>query len=204
MPKGERTPLHAVASGCRVPVVASGAIRSRRSGLTYTGMGPVTMMDMKLNAERIRTLREQRAWSQEHLATVAGLSTRTLQRIENGRTEPRGQTLRLLAKALDTPVEEFLDFTKEEDTGFLQLLNLSALSFWVLPLGNIFIPLALWVMKREKIGVRRWTSNVSLVVTRSSPVGATAWPASLRVKAVTFSSICSASADISSPAGVRT
>ena len=39
-------------------------------------------MDMKLNAERIRTLREQRAWSQEHLATVAGLSTRTLQRIE--------------------------------------------------------------------------------------------------------------------------
>ena len=34
----------------------------------------------ELNAERIRTLREQRAWSQEHLATVAGLSTRTLQR----------------------------------------------------------------------------------------------------------------------------
>ncbi len=60
-------------------------------------------MDMKLNTERIRTLREQRAWSQEHLATVAGLSTRTLQRIEAGSAATQ-ETCLALATALEVPV----------------------------------------------------------------------------------------------------
>lgn len=33
---------------------------------------------------RIRPLRLEKGWSQEQLATIAGLSTRTVQRIENG------------------------------------------------------------------------------------------------------------------------
>ncbi|KQN99403.1 MULTISPECIES: helix-turn-helix domain-containing protein [Stenotrophomonas] len=37
---------------------------------------------MKIDANRIRTLREARGWSQEHLADVAGLSPRTVQRLE--------------------------------------------------------------------------------------------------------------------------
>lgn len=37
---------------------------------------------MKIDANRIRTLREARGWSQEHLAAVAGLSARTVQRLE--------------------------------------------------------------------------------------------------------------------------
>jgi transcriptional regulator with XRE-family HTH domain len=37
---------------------------------------------MKIDAKRIRKLREELAWSQEHLATVAGLSLRTIQRVE--------------------------------------------------------------------------------------------------------------------------
>jgi len=40
-------------------------------------------MDMQIDANRIRTERERRAWSQEHLAEVAGLSLRTVQRIES-------------------------------------------------------------------------------------------------------------------------
>ncbi|MDB5239458.1 MAG: transcriptional regulator, family, partial [Spirosoma sp.] len=76
---------------------------------------------------------------------------RTLQRIEAGDTEPRGNTLRLIAQALDTPIEELLDFTKAADPGFLQLMNLATLSFWVIPLGNLFVPLILWVMKRDKV-----------------------------------------------------
>jgi transcriptional regulator with XRE-family HTH domain len=62
-------------------------------------------MDMKLNAERIRTLREQRAWSQEHLATVAGLSARTLQRIEAGSAASQ-ETCLALAAALQVQVAE--------------------------------------------------------------------------------------------------
>lgn len=62
-------------------------------------------MDMKLNAERIRTLREQRAWSQEHLASVAGLSARTLQRIEAGAGASQ-ETCLALAAALEVPVAD--------------------------------------------------------------------------------------------------
>lgn len=108
-------------------------------------------MSKGLLAEKIGSLRKNKGFSQEELAEYASINLRTLQRIESGKTEPRGQTLRLIAKALETPVENFQDFTKEEDTGFLQLMNLSALSFWVIPLGNIFIPLALWVMKRDRV-----------------------------------------------------
>ena len=39
---------------------------------------------MKIDPGRLRQLREQRAWSQEQLAEVAGLSVRTVQRAESG------------------------------------------------------------------------------------------------------------------------
>jgi transcriptional regulator with XRE-family HTH domain len=39
-------------------------------------------MDMKVDSSYIRRERERRAWSQEHLAEVAGLGLRTIQRIE--------------------------------------------------------------------------------------------------------------------------
>jgi len=39
---------------------------------------------MELDPNEVRRLREARAWSQEHLAGVAGLSVRTVQRIERG------------------------------------------------------------------------------------------------------------------------
>ena len=41
-------------------------------------------MDLRINAEKIRCQRKGRAWSQEHLAEVAGLGRRTIQRIEQG------------------------------------------------------------------------------------------------------------------------
>jgi transcriptional regulator with XRE-family HTH domain len=41
------------------------------------------IMEMKINSQKIRQLREARGWSQEHLAEVAGLSARTVQRIES-------------------------------------------------------------------------------------------------------------------------
>ncbi|MDR7067841.1 transcriptional regulator with XRE-family HTH domain [Pseudoxanthomonas japonensis] len=62
---------------------------------------------MKLNAERIRTLRERRAWSQEHLASFAGLSARTLQRIEAGSAATH-ETCMALAAALEVPVVDLV------------------------------------------------------------------------------------------------
>ena len=40
-------------------------------------------MEMKVDSTLIRSEREKRAWSQEHLAEVAGLGLRTIQRIES-------------------------------------------------------------------------------------------------------------------------
>ena len=39
-------------------------------------------VEMKIDGNLVRLMREERAWSQEHLASVAGLSTRTVQRLE--------------------------------------------------------------------------------------------------------------------------
>lgn len=41
-------------------------------------------MTFKADAAKIRRWREERRWSQEHLAQLAGVGLRTLQRIENG------------------------------------------------------------------------------------------------------------------------
>ncbi len=40
-------------------------------------------MDIMIDKNRVRKRRGQRAWSQDHLASVSGLSLRTVQRIEN-------------------------------------------------------------------------------------------------------------------------
>jgi transcriptional regulator with XRE-family HTH domain len=57
-------------------------------------------VDMQIDSNRIRTEREQRAWSQEHLAEVAGLSLRTIQRVETtGSTS--FETARALAAVLE-------------------------------------------------------------------------------------------------------
>jgi transcriptional regulator with XRE-family HTH domain len=39
-------------------------------------------MEVRVDSNRIRSERENRGWSQGHLASVAGLSLRTIQRIE--------------------------------------------------------------------------------------------------------------------------
>lgn len=59
-------------------------------------------MDMKLDPQKIRQLREARGWSQEHLAEVAGLSARTVQRIEaEGNASPESRMALATALGLD-------------------------------------------------------------------------------------------------------
>ncbi|WP_157488164.1 helix-turn-helix domain-containing protein [Dyadobacter crusticola] len=43
-------------------------------------------------ADQIRALRKSKGLSQETLADIAGINLRTLQRIESGNVEPRGET----------------------------------------------------------------------------------------------------------------
>lgn len=53
----------------------------------------------------VRRLRLERGWSQEQLALLCGLSTRTIQRIENGQP-PALETLNSLAAVFNVSVQE--------------------------------------------------------------------------------------------------
>ena len=65
-------------------------------------------MEMKIRTQHLKTLREARAWSQEHLASAAGLSLRTIQRIESeGRAS--SESVLALAAALDIPVSDIVE-----------------------------------------------------------------------------------------------
>ncbi|RYU93016.1 alpha/beta fold hydrolase [Emticicia agri] len=111
-------------------------------------------------AKKILNLRKSQGLSQEELADKASINLRTLQRIEQGHTEPRGLTLRLIANALGQSPEDLLSLSTsldlKEDPTFLQILNLSALSIWLIPFGNLILPFFLWWRYRDTIvGVRK-------------------------------------------------
>ncbi|GAB5472649.1 MAG: hypothetical protein Mars2KO_07480 [Maribacter sp.] len=108
-------------------------------------------MKNKNLAKRVKELRKRKGLSQEELTENSGLSLRTIQRIENGETDPTGETLRRIADALKVNPDELIDWTIKEDTGFLKLLNLSALTFIFFPILGIIVPMIMWVSKKDKI-----------------------------------------------------
>jgi len=62
---------------------------------------------MKIDADTVRTVREAKSWSPEHLASASGLSARTVQRVEAvglGSAETR----LALAAALGVPVSRLI------------------------------------------------------------------------------------------------
>lgn len=64
-------------------------------------------MDMQINKEFLRQQREQRGWTQSHLAEVADLSLRTVQRIESSGISSKESAM-ALASALEVDVASFL------------------------------------------------------------------------------------------------
>lgn len=102
-------------------------------------------------SQRVKELRCRKGMSQELLAEESGLSLRTIQRIENNESEPRGDTLKRLAIALDTSPDEILDWTILEDKGYLTLMSLLALGFLFFPILGIILPLIFWILKKDKL-----------------------------------------------------
>ena len=62
---------------------------------------------MKVNSDYIRQLRQQRGWSQEQLADIAGVNARTIQRLEAG-TQASVDTLKALAVAFSVDYQQLL------------------------------------------------------------------------------------------------
>jgi transcriptional regulator with XRE-family HTH domain len=100
---------------------------------------------------KLKKNREKLNLTQEELTDKSGISIRTIQRIESG-NEPKGQTLKILAKTLGIKENELLE--KEEaqieiKSTLIKIINLSSLPFTIIPLANIIIPLVIMFAKKQ-------------------------------------------------------
>ena len=71
-------------------------------------------MEMKINSKRVKQLRNQRSWSQDQLASVSGLSLRTIQRIENRGTCAL-DSKRALAAVFEVDIDELIITGSDND-----------------------------------------------------------------------------------------
>ena len=111
--------------------------------------------------KKIREIRKQKGLSQEELAESAKVNLRTIQRIENNESEPRGKTLNLICDVLDINAEDILDYGKQPDKSYLTIFHLSVIVFLAIPVGNIIVPLFLWMNKKDKIvGLKEIGTNL--------------------------------------------
>ena len=89
---------------------------------------------------KVQILREDKNLTQTELAEKSGLSLRTIQRIEAGNV-PKGFTLKTIANALEIEPEKlFTNKGQSIEINRAKLINISSLSFLILPFGNVIIP----------------------------------------------------------------
>lgn len=100
----------------------------------------------------IKDLRLKKGMTQDELAEKTEVSTRTIQRIENGDVDPRAYTLQMIAKALEVDYNLFTHCKSDENeiqaTNRNQCLALLSIS-GIVPL--IFPTVLIWNSKKNKI-----------------------------------------------------
>jgi transcriptional regulator with XRE-family HTH domain len=120
--------------------------------------------------QKIAALRKQQGYSQEALALLAAVNLRTVQRIETGASNPRGDTLRRISDALKVPTEALYEDQLIDNPASLRWMYLSVLSMCLIPLGNLIFPLIIWSQQRYRIrhlhqhGVHLLNFQFSLVI----------------------------------------
>ena len=90
---------------------------------------------------KISELRQQKGMTQEQLSECCQVSSRTIQRIENGEVDPRTHTIQCLSTALDF---DFGEQKASNEIFWLTVLHLS--SMICIPI----IPLLLWSWKKNQ------------------------------------------------------
>ena len=126
---------------------------------------------------KVLSARKSKGLTQEQLAERATVTVRTIQRIESDDSIPRDYTLKAIAAALNMPFEEFISVRsclqitndslakdeapaqRQESCHFLQLLNLSAFSYLVVPFIHFIIPILLLKKRKEKNGALQTTGQ---------------------------------------------
>jgi transcriptional regulator with XRE-family HTH domain len=106
---------------------------------------------------KIQLLREENRLTQKELAEKAGLSLRTIQRIEAGNT-PKGFTLKALAESLNTTPEDLIE-KEDKNIERAKLINSSALFGLIIPFGGIIFPL-IFTYKTQEIYNKQLGRNV--------------------------------------------
>lgn len=67
-------------------------------------------------SQKVKKLRKLKGLSQDELSKNSGLSLRTIQRVENGETEPTGETLKRISNALDVTPNKLIDIQTPKKT----------------------------------------------------------------------------------------
>ena len=117
--------------------------------------------------KKIQELRKLKGLTQEELADRTSLSTRTIQRIENGEVDARTYTLGRLAEALNIELDILLiedesnntffsiDSSRNATNKYLALFHLSGLFILIIP------PILFWIIKRDDIpGIKEHAKDI--------------------------------------------
>ena len=81
----------------------------------------------------ISTLRKEKGFTQEDLAELSKVNLRTIQRVENNHSTPRGKTLALIAKALETDSDNLM--LKEKKHSNIKLVTMIINGFYLVLLN---------------------------------------------------------------------
>lgn len=109
-------------------------------------------------ASKLTIYRRKNGLTQEKLAELSGITTRTIQRIEKGAVVPHIHTLKILADCLEIDIEmltgDHETVVVEEEVpvkkSIVPLFHLLALLGLALPILNIILPFILWLLKRDE------------------------------------------------------
>lgn len=89
---------------------------AEKTNLCYTAIEVIFVT----TGERIRQARKERNWTQKKLGEESGIAEPTIRRYELGKLNPKFETLRRIANALQVPVAALMDQTsaKAYQSGF--------------------------------------------------------------------------------------
>ena len=112
--------------------------------------------------EKLKLYRRINLLSQEGLAETSGISIRTIQRIEEGKSIGSAYTLNALTKALNINSTDLLIKVSPNSHNInqLKILNLSAIAIILIPLANVIFPAYIYWKNRDDEKIKNIGSKI--------------------------------------------
>ena len=117
-------------------------------------------------SEKLKNYRRINCLSQDGLAEASGISIRTIQRIEEGKSIGSPYTLTALAKALNVNSTDLIipelqnPLSDSYKTNHLKILNLSAIAVLLIPLANVILPVFIFWKNKEDEKIKSLGSKI--------------------------------------------